>query len=71
MNMQRTSVGGRLDYNALAMLHRPKDPARIASEVHRLHETGLTATDIATALRIDSAQVRNVLGAQANHRAVA
>jgi hypothetical protein len=57
-----THIGGRLDYAALAALHRPKDPEALAAEVRRLHATGLTARDIATALRIAPDQVRTILG---------
>jgi hypothetical protein len=59
------SIGGRLTGDAYAMLanqHRPTDPARVAAEVKRLHaEQHLTAIDISTALRIDHAQVINIL----------
>jgi hypothetical protein len=59
--LTRTNVGGRLTYQALAELHRPSDPAAIAREVRRLHNTGLKARDIAVALRIAPDQVMNML----------
>jgi hypothetical protein len=54
-------IGGMLDYQRLAQLHRPSDTNRIASEIRRLHADGLTAQDIAAALRIDVVQVRTIL----------
>lgn len=63
----RTSIGGSLNYQELAMLHRPQDPLRLAAEVHRLHsDQHLTAIDISTALRIDHAQVINILASRNN-----
>ena len=59
--MSRSNVGGRLDYARLANLHRPADPAAIAREVRRLHNTGLKPRDIAVALRIAPDQVMNML----------
>jgi hypothetical protein len=59
--MTRPTVGGPLNYAALAQLHRPADPNRLATEIRRLHRDGLTAQDIATALRIDVVQVATVL----------
>ena len=60
--MTRARIGGKLTYEDMAMLYRPADPALIAAECMRLHETGLTANDIAMALRMPSDQVRNILG---------
>ncbi len=58
--MTRT-IGGTLDYAALARLHEPTDPNAIASEVRRLHGQGLTGRDIAAALRISHVQVNTIL----------
>ena len=60
--MNRKTIGGALDYARLANLNRPKDPARVASEIHRLHGEGLTALDIAGALRMRLDAVIGVLG---------
>lgn len=59
--MKPRSIGGAMDYAALAQKYRPTDPAALAAEVRRLASTGLSATDISTALRIDLAQVREML----------
>jgi hypothetical protein len=64
--MNRSSIGGAMTpqaYAALAQRHKPADPAHLAAEIHRMHDTGLTARDIATACRIPHDQVINVLGA--------
>lgn len=55
------NIGGPLRYDLLARLHMPSDPAALAEEVRRLSASGLTATDIASALRVDLAQVRTLL----------
>jgi hypothetical protein len=63
------NVGGTLDMSAyaqLAQLHRPTDPAALAAEIHRLSRSGLTARDIATALRLAPDVVINMLDAPAN-----
>lgn len=66
------SIGGVLDYELLAQLHRPRDPAALRSEVHRLATSqGLTAADIATALRLNLAQVREMLAASPSEAALA
>lgn len=54
-------IPGAMDYSRLAQLHRPTDPAKVRDEVRRLSTTGLTAVDIATALRLDLAAVREML----------
>jgi hypothetical protein len=41
--------------------HRPIDQAAIAAEVRRLHGSGLTAHDIAGALRLSFADVLRVI----------
>ena len=55
--LQRRTIGGALDYRVLAELHRPRDDASLAAECRRLHATGLTPRDVATALRVDLANV--------------
>lgn len=58
----RTSIGGTLSYQALAMLHRPTDPAKLAAEIMRMHgEQRLSAQDISVALRMDYDQVINIV----------
>jgi hypothetical protein len=57
----RPTIGGQLDYRRLADLHRPRDPSAIATEVRRLHATGLTAQDIAAALRLAPDHVLTLL----------
>ena len=62
----RTNIGGVLDmtaYAQLAQLHRPTDPAALAAEIRRLHRSGLSARDIAAALRLAPDAVINTLGA--------
>jgi hypothetical protein len=49
------------DYNARASQHRPDDPAALAVEIRRLHADGLTARDIAEALRLAPDVVINIL----------
>jgi hypothetical protein len=55
------TIGGRLDYRALANLHRPREPQAIAAEIRRLAASGLKAADIATALNMAIEQVRQIL----------
>jgi hypothetical protein len=60
----RTNIGGTLGMSAyaqLAQLHRPTDPVALAAEIRRLHISGLTARDIAVALRLESDAVNNTL----------
>ena len=66
MSHVKVTVGGSLglaEYAALAQLHRPTDPVALAAEIHRLHRSGLTARDIAVALRLAPDAVANTLGA--------
>jgi hypothetical protein len=61
------TIGSRLTvsaYASLAQLHRPSEPEALATEIRRLHKTGLTARDIATALRMSPDRVINILGAR-------
>jgi len=55
------SIGGRLDLEALLALAVPPPPPAIDREIRRLAEHGLTARDIARALRMDRAAVERVL----------
>ncbi len=48
-------------YRKRAERYRPTDLAQLRTEVVRLRATGLTASDIATALRVDFAVVVNWL----------
>ena len=58
------SFGGITHYDMLAQMHRPTDPEALRQEVNRLATSqGLTAADLATALRINLAQVREMLAA--------
>lgn len=62
--MSREFIGGALDMDAyarLAQLHRPTDPAQLRAEVMRLHRSGPTGRDIATALRMAPDEVVNLL----------
>ena len=54
------SIGGALDCNVLAQLHRPKTAEALRQEIRRLARNGLTALDIAAALRINRASVREL-----------
>jgi hypothetical protein len=58
------------DYNARASQHRPDDPAALATEIRRMHESGLTARDIAEALRLAHDIVINVLYGEAEHERI-
>lgn len=60
-SMTGKSIGGRLDHRALALLHRPTDPAVLAREVRQLAVLGLTARDIAQALGLAVAEVHGLL----------
>lgn len=60
-NAKPNSIGGVMDYSVLARKHMPADPAKLRDEVRRLSSTGLTAADIATALRLNLAAVREML----------
>lgn len=62
--MSPQNTGGVLDMGAYAMLaqqHRPSDPAQLAVEIRRLHHSGLSRRDIATALRLNLEFVVNAL----------
>lgn len=55
------SIGGKLDANALAMLHKPTAPELLAREAQRLIGDGLSIPDVASALRLSSAAVADLL----------
>jgi hypothetical protein len=65
-----TSIGELIaaaDYTTRAQRHRPSDSEQLATEVHRLHSTGLTAQDIGFALRLAPDAVVNILAGQRQH----
>lgn len=63
MNRSTSPQHGQFDWRQMmANLHRPTEPERIAAEIRRLRATGLTEYDIAAALRIGVAAVRQALG---------
>jgi hypothetical protein len=55
------------DYDHRAMFHRPTDTDALAAEIRRLHSTGLTRRDIASALRIDLTTVLHALSTDPSH----
>lgn len=63
-----THIPGALDWRTLAEradAHRPRDPSVLAAELRRLHATGLTARDIASATRVPLTTVHAALGTPA------
>lgn len=58
--MTRKRIGGVLEYQLLADLHRP-DPEGLRREALRLRRDGLTVRDVAVALRLSEATVREWL----------
>lgn len=59
--MSTRTIGGTIDYSALADLHRPTDPDLQRVAVHELAARGLTVLDISNALRLDPALVEHLL----------
>ena len=58
------AVGGQRTVNAyvaLAEQHRPSEPEAMATEIRRLHRSGLTIRDISVALRLPVDDVANFL----------
>jgi hypothetical protein len=55
--VSRKIIGGVLLYELLAQQHRPRDDGALAAECRRLVSTGLTPRDVATALRLELADV--------------
>ncbi len=49
------------DYERRANQHRPTDQALLAAEIQRLHQNGLSAHDIAGALRLGLSAVEQML----------
>ncbi|MBL8224486.1 MAG: hypothetical protein JNM50_04075 [Chromatiales bacterium] len=56
--MTRDRIGGQADYRLLAELFRPVDHEGLAREARRLARQGLTARDVAAALRLQPDQVQ-------------
>jgi hypothetical protein len=59
---------GLREYELLAGLHRPTDPAVLAAEIRRLHGSGIGAETIAVSLHV---QVEAVLAVLAQSQAKA
>ena len=59
--MTRHAIGGRLDLDALARLHRPLDAPTLRAAAVELRSRGLTEQDIAAALGLTPAAVRQLL----------
>lgn len=64
--MTSRNIGGVLDMAAMAALygrdtHRPTDGEALQAEIRRLHQTGLTARDIANSLRLGLGAVLEAL----------
>lgn len=57
----RQTIGGPVRYDVLAQMHKPKTAEAMCHEVRRLATTGLTPVDIATALRLNVAAVREMI----------
>jgi hypothetical protein len=55
------------DYNARANQHRPDAPAALATEIRRMHADGLTARDIAEALRLAPDNIITILYGEPLH----
>ncbi len=56
------SIGGQMRYDLLATLHRPTQPDDMRAAARDLQRHGLTAGDIAAALRLSVEAVRSLLG---------
>ena len=59
----RSSVGGKLGMREMATLYRPHDEATLRAAAVDLRMRGLTDRDIAAALRLTEAGVRQLLEA--------
>jgi hypothetical protein len=57
----RPVIGGKLDYAALAVLHRPRDESAMARAVRELAARGLTEGDIGQHLGLDPTAVKRLL----------
>ena len=62
--MTSGTIGGVLDYAALARLNRPRDIASIRAAIHELANRGLGDYEIASACELAVEQVRRILGAR-------
>ncbi len=60
---------GALRYHEMSQQHRPTDDVALATEVRRLSTTGLTAQDIAVALRLSLPVVREMVAAPSDEAA--
>jgi hypothetical protein len=60
----RRSIGGVLDYAALARLNRPRDNDAMRAAVHELASRGLGDYEIARACELAVEQVRRILAEQ-------
>jgi hypothetical protein len=58
-----------MEYTARAELYRPHDPAALQVEVRRLTAAGLTAMDVAAAMRLTLPQVCEMLRASGEEAA--
>lgn len=54
-------IPGQLGYQALAALHRPTDPAALATEIRRMASRGLRPRDISMHLDLSIASVLEAL----------
>ena len=54
-------MSAAIDYDRLARLHMPSDPAALRAECRRLLTTGLTPRDVSIVLRLDLGQVLEAL----------
>jgi|GEM_PF-5966570 len=54
-------IPGALGYHQLATLHRPTDPAALATEIRRMASRGLTPRDISFHLALDYPTVLEAL----------
>lgn len=59
--MKHQTIGGLLDYAALAQLYRPIDPQGLAQECQRLSGMGWTPRDISQSLRMELREVHELL----------
>ena len=57
-------IDGAFDYRRLADVHRPSCNDALTADVRRLARSGLTARDIPAALRVNLAQVLELLNQQ-------
>jgi len=62
--MTRNRIGGVLDLAALAVLHRPTEPAALRQAALDLVSQGLTVTDAAVVLKLSPPAVAALLGAE-------